>query len=81
VELDGDGLGVKVNNDLFGKVVEEETARIEREVGKEKFKKGMYREACRIFTGQCTAPALDHFLTLNAYNNIVIHHPMGSSSL
>ena len=24
VELDGDGLGVKVNNDLFGKVVEEE---------------------------------------------------------
>jgi malate synthase len=81
VELDGDDLGVKVNNDLFGKVVEEEMARIDREVGKEKFKKGMYREACRIFTGQCTAPTLDHFLTLNAYNNTVIHHPMGSSSL
>lgn len=45
VELDGDGLRVKVNVDLFGKVVEEEMARIEREVGKEKFKKGMYREA------------------------------------
>jgi len=58
---------VKVNNDLFRKVVEEEMARIEREVGKEKFKKGMYREACRIFTSQCTAPTLDDFLTQNAY--------------
>ncbi|KAG6753187.1 hypothetical protein POTOM_043233 [Populus tomentosa] len=81
VELDGDGLGVKVNNDLFGKVVEEEMARIGREVGKDKFKMGMYREACRIFTGQRTAPALDDFLTLNAYNNIDIYHPVGSSSL
>ncbi|KAI5562881.1 hypothetical protein POPTR_015G092000v4 [Populus trichocarpa] len=80
VELDGDGLGVKVNNDLFGKVVEEEMARIEREVGKEKFKRGMYKEACKIFARQCTAPTLDDFLTLNAYDNIVIHHPMGSSS-
>ncbi|KAK6920560.1 Malate synthase [Dillenia turbinata] len=81
VELDGDGLGVKVTLDLFGRVVEEEMARIEREVGKEKFKKGMYKEACKIFTRQCTAPTLDDFLTLNAYNNIVIHHPKGSSRL
>ncbi|XWS60305.1 hypothetical protein CRYUN_Cryun07bG0024600 [Craigia yunnanensis] len=42
VELDGDGLGVKVNRDLFWRVVEEEMARIEREVGKDKFRKGMY---------------------------------------
>ncbi|XAR50306.1 Malate synthase [Bertholletia excelsa] len=75
VELDGDGLGVKVTPDLFGKVVEEEMARIEREVGKEKFKKGMYKEAAKIFTRQCTRPDLDDFLTLDAYNNIVIHHP------
>ncbi|KAL3571230.1 hypothetical protein D5086_028479 [Populus alba] len=79
VELDGDGLGVRVSNDLFGKVVEEEMARIEREVGKEKFKRGRYKEACKIFARQCTAPTLDDFLTLNAYENIVIHHPMGSS--
>lgn len=79
VELDGDGLGVRVNNDLFGKVVEEEMARIEREVGKEKFKRGRYKEACKIFARQCTAPTLDDFLTLNAYENIVSHHPMGSS--
>ncbi|KAJ4836090.1 hypothetical protein Tsubulata_029656 [Turnera subulata] len=81
VELDGDGLGVRVNFDLFGRVVEEEMTRIEREVGKEKFKRGMYKEAAKIFTRQCTAPTLDDFLTLDAYNNIVIHHPKASSKL
>ncbi|XAR50307.1 Malate synthase [Bertholletia excelsa] len=81
VELDGDGLGVKVTPDLFGRVVEEEMARIEREVGKEKFKKGMYKKAAKIFIRQCTRPDLDDFLTLDAYNNIVIHHPKGSSRL
>ncbi|KAK6148090.1 hypothetical protein DH2020_019002 [Rehmannia glutinosa] len=81
VELDGDGLGVKVTRELFGRVVEEEMGRIEREVGKDKFNRGMYKEACKIFTRQCTAPTLDDFLTLDAYNNIVIHHPIGSSRL
>lgn len=81
VELDGDGFGVKVNLDLFGRVVEEEMARIEKEVGKEKFKKGMYKEASKIFTRQCTTPTLDDFLTLDAYNHIVIHRPKGSSRL
>ncbi|KAK4436881.1 Malate synthase, glyoxysomal [Sesamum alatum] len=81
VELDGDGLGVKVTRDLFGRVVEEEMARIEREIGKDKFQKGMYKEACKIFTRQCTAAVLDDFLTLDAYNHIVIHHPKGSSRL
>lgn len=81
VVLDGDGLGVKVSLDLFGRVVEEEMARIEREVGKEKFQKGKYKEACRLFTQQCTTPMLDDFLTLNAYNLIVILRPTGSSRL
>ncbi|KAJ8751990.1 hypothetical protein K2173_001016 [Erythroxylum novogranatense] len=81
IELDGDGLGVKVTPELFGRVVEEEMARIEREVGKEKFKKGMYKEACKIFTRQCRARTLDDFLTLDAYNNIVVHFPRGNSRL
>lgn len=80
VELDGDGLGVKVTLELFGRVVEDEMTRIEREVGQEKFKKGMYKEACKIFTRQCTKPMLDDFLTLDAYNHIVNHYPKGSSS-
>lgn len=75
VELDGDGTGVRVTNCLFGRVVEEEMARIEREVGKEKFRKGMYNEARKIFTRQCLAPCLDDFLTLDAYHHIVVHHP------
>lgn len=81
VELDGDGLGVRVSREVFGRVVEEEMARIEREVGKEKFKTGMYKEACKIFSRQCTAETLDDFLTLDAYNHIVVHHPMASSKL
>ncbi|XP_007037917.2 PREDICTED: malate synthase, glyoxysomal [Theobroma cacao] len=81
VELDGDGLGVRVNGDLFGRVVEEEMTRIEREVGKDKFRKGMCKEAGKIFTRQCTAPTLDDFLTLDAYNHIVVHHPKGLSKL
>ncbi|KAJ8536582.1 hypothetical protein K7X08_034983 [Anisodus acutangulus] len=80
-ELDGDVRGVKVNLELFGRVVEEEMARIEREVGTEKFMKGMYKEACKLFIKQCTAPVLDDFMTLDAYNYIVIHHPIGSSRL
>ncbi|KAM6581857.1 hypothetical protein CsatA_005631 [Cannabis sativa] len=74
-ELNGDGLGIRVNKELFGRVVEEEMARIEKEVGKEKYKKGMYKEASKIFTRQCTTSTLDDFLTLDAYNNIVVHHP------
>ncbi|CAJ1943679.1 unnamed protein product [Sphenostylis stenocarpa] len=81
VELNGDELGVKVSRELFGRVVEEEMARIEKEVGTEKLKRGMYREACKIFTSQCTSPALDDFLTLDAYNYIVLHHPKESSKL
>lgn len=74
-ELDGDGVGVRVSKELFGRVVEEEMARIQTEVGKDKFDRGMYREASRIFTRQCTAPFLHDFLTLHSYNHIVLHHP------
>lgn len=80
VELNGDGLGVRVTPELFGRTVEEEMERIEKEVGTEKFKNGMYKEACKIFTSQCTAPELDDFLTLGAYNHIVIHYPKSIGS-
>ncbi|KNA06099.1 hypothetical protein SOVF_184210 [Spinacia oleracea] len=74
-ELDGDGLGVKVTPELFARVVEEEMDRIQKEVGSDKFKSENYKEACTIFTRQCTATELDDFLTLDAYNHIVIQHP------
>ncbi|KAL2896243.1 Malate synthase glyoxysomal [Bienertia sinuspersici] len=80
-ELDGDGLGVRVSNELFARIVEEEMERIQKEVGTERFKNGKYKEACLIFTKQCTANDLDDFLTLEAYNHIVVHHPKGSPRL
>ncbi|CAG7891178.1 unnamed protein product [Brassica rapa] len=81
VELDGDGLGVRVSKELFGRVVEEEMERIEKEVGKDKFKRGMYKEACKMFTKQCTAAELDDFLTLAVYDHIVAHYPINASRL
>ncbi|WVZ12034.1 hypothetical protein V8G54_016564 [Vigna mungo] len=75
VELNGDGVGEKVNRELFDRVVEEEMGRIEKEVGTEKFEKGNYKEARKIFARQCTSPELDDFLTLEAYDYIVLHRP------
>ncbi|CAL9131849.1 unnamed protein product [Musa textilis] len=79
--LDGEEVRVRVTPELFGRVVEEETARIQMEVGVEKFKRGRFEEACRIFTRQCTSPELDDFLTLNAYNQIVVCHPKTPSKI
>ncbi|MBA0674170.1 hypothetical protein Goari_015780 [Gossypium aridum] len=46
VELDGDGLGVRVNH-VFGRVVEEEMARIEREVEKRSLRKECIKKHAR----------------------------------
>ena len=74
-ELDGEAAPVRVTGELFGRVVEEEMGRIEREVGKEKFAEGGYVEACKMYVKQCMAPELDDFLTLDAYSRIVEIHP------
>lgn len=76
VELDGDGLGVRVTKELFGRVVDEELGRILTEVGKRNFNAGFYKQASYIFIRQCTSPTLDDFLTLDAYNHIVLLHPI-----
>ncbi|CAD6263273.1 unnamed protein product [Miscanthus lutarioriparius] len=73
--LDAGGVEVRATPELLARVVEEEMARVEAEVGHERFRKGRYAEAGRIFSRQCTTPELDDFLTLDAYNLIVAHHP------
>ncbi|XP_008668638.1 malate synthase, glyoxysomal isoform X1 [Zea mays] len=73
--LDAGGVEVRATPELLARVVEEEMARVEAEVGPDRFRKGRYAEAGRIFSRQCTAPELDDFLTLDAYNLIVAHHP------
>lgn len=77
-ELDAGGVAVRATPELLARVVEEEMARVEAEVGAERFRQGRYEEAGRIFSRQCTAPELDDFLTLDAYNLIVVHHPSAS---
>ncbi|XP_020591205.1 malate synthase, glyoxysomal [Phalaenopsis equestris] len=79
--LDANGVEVAVTPELFARVVEEEMGRIEREVGTEKFLLGKYKEACSIFVRQCMAAELGDFLTLDAYNQIVIHHPSAASRM
>ncbi|XP_057516359.1 malate synthase [Amaranthus tricolor] len=77
-ELEGDGLQVRATSELFAEVVEQEMECMEKEVGIERFENGKYKEACEIFTKQCTASELDDFLTLEAYNHIIVIHPKGN---
>lgn len=42
-------------------------ARVEAEVGADRFRRVRYAEAGGIFGQQCMAPELDDFLTLDAY--------------
>lgn len=76
--LDAGGVEVRATPELLARVVEEEMARVEAEVGPERFRQGRYAEAGKIFSRQCTAPELDDFLTLDAYNLLVAHHPGAS---
>lgn len=69
--LDGESVPVKVDKELFARVVSEELARVEAEVGAHRFKKGRFLEAARMFARQCTALCLDDFLTLDAYSRVV----------
>ncbi|MCO5577401.1 hypothetical protein L7F22_031233 [Adiantum nelumboides] len=71
VVLDGESVPIKVDKELFARVVSEELARVEAEVGTQRFKKGRFVEAARMFTRQCTAAKLDDFLTLDAYSRVV----------
>ncbi|XP_020111459.1 malate synthase, glyoxysomal [Ananas comosus] len=80
VDVDADGVAVAVTRELFARVLEEEMAGIERAVGTEMFRRGRYREAARIFARQCTAAELDDFLTLDAYDRIVVLHPASASA-
>ncbi|CAM0904098.1 unnamed protein product [Alopecurus aequalis] len=78
--LDAGGVAVRATPELLARVVEEEMARVRAEVGAERFRRGRYAEAGKIFIRQCVAPELDDFLTLDAYGLIVVHHPRAPAS-
>jgi malate synthase len=61
--------GVVINSALFNKIVPEELARIEKEVGPA-FAKGKYREAAEMFSKMSMSSEFDDFLTLPAYERL-----------
>ncbi|KAM0926201.1 hypothetical protein ACQ4PT_003720 [Festuca glaucescens] len=63
--LDAGGVAMRATPELLARAVEEEMARVQAEVGTERFRRGRYAEAGKIFSRQCVAPELDDFLTLD----------------
>jgi malate synthase len=59
--------GRRVTRDLFARVADEEMARVEREVGAERYRAGRFAEARDLFQRLSTAEGLEDFLTLPAY--------------
>ena len=64
--------GSTVDGDLFDRTISEEMARIEEEVGGDRFAGGKFKEACELFVRLSLAPRFEEFLTLPAYE-LVTH--------
>jgi malate synthase len=62
--------GRKMDSALYDKLLSEELARIEKEIGTERFKKGNFDRAVKIFTQLSKCQQLEDFLTLPAYREI-----------
>ncbi len=67
VELEG---GQKVTRDWFGKVYDEELAKVRGEIGPETYDKGRFPEAAKLFKELSLAPDFADFLTTPAYQLI-----------
>jgi len=59
--------GRRVTPELIGAVIDDEMARIEKEIGTDRFRSGRFPEARALFQKISTAPKLETFLTLPAY--------------
>ncbi len=59
--------GRRVTPELIGDVIDDEMKRIETEIGTERFRAGRFPEARDLFQRISTAPSLETFLTLPAY--------------
>jgi malate synthase len=63
-----DGSAALLTEERFLQLVDEEMMAIEKEVGVERFPRGRYAEARRLFIHLSTAPEFVEFLTLPAYD-------------
>ena len=59
--------GRRVTPELVGAVIDDEMVRIEKEIGSDRFRSGRFPEARALFEKISTAPKLETFLTLPAY--------------
>src|SRR5882672_7837691 len=59
--------GRRVTPELIGAVIDDEMVRIEKEIGSDRFRSGRFPEARALFEKISTAPKLETFLTLPAY--------------
>jgi malate synthase len=59
--------GRRVTPELIGSIIDDEMNRIESEIGPERFRAGRFPEARELFQRISTAPTLETFLTLPAY--------------
>src|SRR6266850_850112 len=59
--------GRRVTPELVGAVIDDEMVRIEKEIGSDRFRSGRFPEARALFEKISTAPNLETFLTLPAY--------------
>ncbi len=62
--------GAPLTRERLATIVEEEMARIRREVGDERFSRGLYPDARKLFEQLCLADSFEEFLTLPAYERI-----------
>jgi malate synthase len=59
--------GQRVTPDLFGRLADEEMARVAREIGPERYARGRFPAARELFARISTAAGLEEFLTIPAY--------------
>ncbi len=62
--------GAKVTRELVAKIVDEELARIRRELGDARYEGGHFPRAKELFVRIATAPEFEDFLTLPAYADL-----------
>ncbi len=63
--------GTRVTPALFGRCLDEEMARIRKEVSEKRFASGKYKQARDLFERLSTSATFDDFLTLQAYDQLV----------
>jgi malate synthase len=59
--------GRKINAELYDRLMAEELAKIEQEVGADRFARGKFKPAIELFMKMVKADKIDEFLTLPAY--------------